>query len=154
MHFLDGQYQWQHYLLQYIYSIKNCTTVSLQLKVFKNSVILFTKQIRKNRIASYYIFWCPYRAAVRATPYRIMYSRQQNTWCFCKTHERQNGQTKALEWGWKQSVRQGRNTKKLLAPGKNWFLAWIIIHVFRKQNRLFAVKRLPYSLEYEPWALF
>ena len=119
-------------------------------------MILLTKQIRKNRIASSCIFWYPYRAAVRTTPYRIMYSRLQNTWCFCKTHERKNGQAKAVEWGWKRSVQDRVEThkKKLLAPGKNWFSAWIIIHVFRKQNRLFTVKRLPYFLEYAPRRLF
>ena len=37
----------------------NCATVSLQLKVFKNSVILFTKQIRKNRIDRITFFGTP-----------------------------------------------------------------------------------------------
>ena len=90
----------------------------------------------------------------------------QNNWCFCKTHELKNGQAKALEWGWKQSVGLGRNKKTnnncsrtsgedlTYVPGKNWFSAWIIIHVFRKQNRLFAVKRWPYFLEYAPRRLF
>ena len=185
----------------------NCATVPLQLKV-----ILFTKQIRKNRIASYYIFWYPYRAAIRATPYRIMYSRLQNTrlrevphfssgiverakrkrawkspharkgdtrreafsrvgwfscalasrslyypwgkmgttrslqntWCFCKTHERKNGQAKALEWGWKQSVGLGRNKKKMLPR-----VAWGS-HVRAWKELIFSVDNYPCFQETKP----